>query len=231
LDGALNRVARRSFERDRRKLGIGREAIQQKATESGQQPGSGKGERGNRSLLLVVHGVHSVGSLIIGSVANETETTAAAGIAVLDDSLEKKVRSDAIGRSEGQKESTYSLLNDTEFLEALAQRLVVCAPGETAGNGKWSVIASTTWKSTYPMKSLDMLIKLSGLDEGRDRRLGGVSVKRGIAELDLKYGLPPGPEQHLAMSRVLIFQANFIFRFFCLLCISIVASLYSCDIG
>lgn len=41
--------------------------------------------------------------------------------------------------------------------------------------------------------------------------LGGVSVKRGIAELDLKYGLPPGPEQHLARSRVLNFQANFIF--------------------
>jgi hypothetical protein len=147
---------------------------------------------GNRSLLLVVHGVHGVGSLILGSVANETETTAAAGVAVLDDGLEnKRVRLDAIGRSEGQKESTYSLLNNTEFLEALAQRHVVCAPGETAGYGKPSVIASTTWKSTYPMKSLDMLIKVTGLDEGRDRRLGGVSVKRGIAELDLKYGFPP----------------------------------------
>lgn len=54
------------------------------------QPGSEKGKKGNRSLLLVVHGVHSVGSVIIGSVAHETETTAAAGIAVLDDGLENK---------------------------------------------------------------------------------------------------------------------------------------------
>jgi hypothetical protein len=84
-------------------MGIGREAIKQKATESGQQPGSGKGEKGNRSLLLVVHGVHSVGSLIIGSVANETETTAAAGIAVLDDGLEKKSDQTPSGGQRGRK--------------------------------------------------------------------------------------------------------------------------------
>jgi hypothetical protein len=43
---------------------------------------------GSCSLLLVVHGVHGVGSIIVGSVADETETTAAAGITVLDDGLE-----------------------------------------------------------------------------------------------------------------------------------------------
>lgn len=42
-------------------------------------------------LLLVVHGVHSGSSLIIGREADETETTAAAGITVLDDSLGKKM--------------------------------------------------------------------------------------------------------------------------------------------
>lgn len=41
-------------------------------------------------LLLVVHGVHSGSSLIVGGVTNETETTAATSITVLDDGLERK---------------------------------------------------------------------------------------------------------------------------------------------
>lgn len=238
IERGIERSSQALFQARQDRIGNWKGSNKRKATDSRHQApgtrqdqerrkGGGGGGKGNRSLLLVVHGVHGIGSVIIGSVANETETTAAAGVAVLDDGLEnKRVRLDAIGRSEGQNESTYSLLNNTEFLEALAQRLVVCAPGETAGNRKSSVTASTTWKSTYPMKSLDMLIKVTGLDEGRDRRLEGVSVKRGIAELDLKYGFLPGPEQHLAMSRALIFQANFIFCFFCFGCISIVASLF-----
>lgn len=92
MNGALNGVGRRSFKRDRTELGIGREATKQRqqTAASSQQTGLGKGGKGNRSLLLVVHGVHSVGSVIIGSVAHETETTAAAGVAVLDDGLENK---------------------------------------------------------------------------------------------------------------------------------------------
>lgn len=43
-------------------------------------------------LLLVVHGVHSGSSLLVGREADETETAAAAGITVLDDGLEKKIR-------------------------------------------------------------------------------------------------------------------------------------------
>lgn len=44
-------------------------------------------------LLLVVHGVHSGSSLVIGREADETETAAAAGITVLDDGLGKENRS------------------------------------------------------------------------------------------------------------------------------------------
>lgn len=46
---------------------------------------------GSACLLLVVHGVHSGSSLIVGGEADETETAAAAGITVLDDGLEREM--------------------------------------------------------------------------------------------------------------------------------------------
>lgn len=49
--------------------------------------------RNQLCLLLVVHGVHSGSSLIVGREADETETAAAAGITVLDDGLGEENRS------------------------------------------------------------------------------------------------------------------------------------------
>lgn len=49
--------------------------------------------RNQLCLLLVVHGVHSGSSLVIGREADETETAAAAGITVLDDGLGEENRS------------------------------------------------------------------------------------------------------------------------------------------
>ena len=50
-----------------------------------------KGNDGSSCLLLVVHSVHSGSSLLVGGVADETETAAAAGITVLDNGLGKKI--------------------------------------------------------------------------------------------------------------------------------------------
>lgn len=82
--GALDSVAGRSRKRD--STGVELEVNKTKTTVKAVMVSDG-GEKGNCSLLLVVHGVHGCGSLIIGRVADETETAAAASVTVLDDGL------------------------------------------------------------------------------------------------------------------------------------------------
>lgn len=98
--------------------------------------------RSSACLLLVVHGVHSGSSLIIIGVADESETAAAASITVLDDGLKKKMVLDDVN-DERQEEATHSILDNAEFLEALAQTVVVCVPGKTA---RYDGLVGRDWK-------------------------------------------------------------------------------------
>jgi hypothetical protein len=117
---------------------------------------------------LVVHGVHSGSSLIVVGEADETETTAAAGVTVPDDSLGRKNGSLRGMRSVIGVAATHSILDNAEFLEALAQTVVVCVPGKTARKGRSARgMLDILLGRSYPMKSFDILMEM-----GRDGERG-----------------------------------------------------------
>jgi hypothetical protein len=87
MKGTPRRLKKKK-ERDRTGVGVERKINKTKGNIQGSSQDQQRDKMGSCSLLLVVHGVHGVGSIIVGSVADETETTAAAGITVLDDGLE-----------------------------------------------------------------------------------------------------------------------------------------------
>jgi hypothetical protein len=78
-------------------------------------------------LLDVIHVRDGSIGLGVLAEANETEATAAAGIAVLDDDLRVLVKG-ALGRVR----NTYSLLDLAELLELGAESLVIRVPGEAS---------------------------------------------------------------------------------------------------
>jgi hypothetical protein len=83
--------------------------------------------------------------------------------------------------------ATHSILDNAEFLEALAQTVVVCVPGKTARKGQSARgMLDILLDRPYPMKSFDILMEM-GRDGEMERGGKGVSVKRGTAEPDLKY--------------------------------------------
>lgn len=82
------------------------------------------------NILNVVHGGDSSIGISLLAVADETESTAAATVAVLDDDLSDIgviSWSSDMGVGSGL---TYSLLNGTELLELLTERSLVCVPCE-----------------------------------------------------------------------------------------------------
>ena len=90
-----------------------------------------EGVQKRTSLLNIVHvGNRGIGLGILGE-ANKAETTAATGVAVLDDNLRWSVMV-AWERMKG----TYGLLDLTEFLELGAEGLIASVPCEA------SVVAS-----------------------------------------------------------------------------------------
>jgi hypothetical protein len=78
-------------------------------------------------LLNVIHVRNGSIGLGVLTEANETEATAAAGVAVLDDDLRALVKG-ALGRAR----NTYSLLDLAELLELGTESLVVGVPGEAS---------------------------------------------------------------------------------------------------
>ena len=78
-------------------------------------------------LLHVVHACNGGISLRVLGKANETEATAATGIAVLDDDLRMLVKV-----AWGGLKATYSFLDLTELFELLAKNGIVSVPGKAS---------------------------------------------------------------------------------------------------
>jgi hypothetical protein len=78
-------------------------------------------------LLDVIHVLDGIVGLGVLAEANETEATAATGVAVLDDDLRVLVKGalERVG-------NTYSLLDLAELLELAPEGLVVGVPGEAS---------------------------------------------------------------------------------------------------
>ena len=81
-------------------------------------------------ILNVVHGSNGSVSISHLSVTDESEATAAAGIAVLDNDLERW--SGGVLREKCGWEATYSLLNGAELLELGAESTLVGVPCKAA---------------------------------------------------------------------------------------------------
>ena len=83
------------------------------------------------NLLNVVHGGDRSFGIGFLAVTDESKTTAAASVAVLDNDLSNQMYQHEV--SNGVEMSiTHSLLNGTEFLELLAQRVLIGVPGKAA---------------------------------------------------------------------------------------------------
>lgn len=79
--------------------------------------------------------------------------------------------------------TTHGILDNAEFLEALAQTVVVCVPGKTARKLSAGALDILIYGS-YPMKSLDILMEMG---EKREIERGEGECEEGHTEPDLKY--------------------------------------------
>lgn len=90
--------------------------------------------------LDFIHASNGSFGLTVGLETNESEATAAAGIAVLNHNLGGGQLS-SLTLQQCATRDTYSLLDDAKLLELCAESVVICVPGKAAALCQWRSVS------------------------------------------------------------------------------------------